>query len=861
LLCLLIFFLSLNGCDQQDQGREGSFHTLGNGMGVILVENHANPMVSSVICVKAGSAYEDRTNNGVSHLLEHLLFDGTGERTRIEIMEGIEDHGGYLNATTRDDHTAYILLIPSEHGEFGLNIQKDMLFNSIFPDSELVKERKVVIEEINKDSDSPNYVSEKFHRSYLYHGTPFSKPVIGFKNIIASISKEEIISYYRERYVPENMVAFITGDFKSEEMLADLERIFGVVPPGNDPETIDQVRLPRRSNKIYRLNNQYEVSNVNISFDAPAPGEDDYYPYDYFVRTLNYHEGAPLLATLKGGSAPLAFSVSTDLSPHPGFSTFTINISTKPGKEETVVQTVLDLLKKESSEEPGSDEIQGVMVDIKSGEYFLKERYHYYGLMKAPFIVSAGFDFLENYVSRMEEVSPSMIRKVAEQHFSRPRYVATVVGPPGPPGHAVSESVPLKEKGTITKEVLANGMRLIVREEAGSDIFAVHVLAGNRVYMESDGKHGLSDFLSRMLMRGTETRDSETLAGDLAGIGASVTVVDNPYIPYDDYYTSRQYSFIRFETLGEYWREGLDLLSDIIRNPALDSKEIEGTRQKMLSLIYQRDASTYKTARRLFYETLFRNHSFAHSIMGMEDDIEAISGADLKWLHKTLYAPNNLVISVVSGVSTDSVVKSLSTLFSDMEPMELPGEVLEVPRKLSVLRVAEERMGKEQAYIYMGNIVPGIEDDDVPTLRMMIAILSERLALELREKEGLAYSVGASAEFARGFGWYAITMGTEQSNYNRALSGIRREIERFRSEGVEEEVLEKAINRVMGRSLMRRLSSINRASYSGIYEFLLDDYGQSEIRLNALKEVRTDDIRRLARKYLHSNEGVLVAVR
>ena len=127
----LLIVLGCSGSNPESMGNR--HHTLTNGMEVILVENHASPMVSSVVSVKAGSIYEDGTNNGVSHLLEHLLFDGTGERTRIEIMEGIEDHGGYLNATTRDDHTAYILLIPSEHMEFGLAVQTDMLFNSIFP--------------------------------------------------------------------------------------------------------------------------------------------------------------------------------------------------------------------------------------------------------------------------------------------------------------------------------------------------------------------------------------------------------------------------------------------------------------------------------------------------------------------------------------------------------------------------------------------------------------------------------------------------------------------------------------------------------------------------------------------------------
>jgi predicted Zn-dependent peptidase len=367
---LLAIGAACGGCGRSERAGGGHF-TLGNGMEVVLVENHASPMISSIVCVRAGSAYEDGTNNGVSHLLEHLLFDGTGERTRIEIMDGIENRGGYLNATTRDDHTAFILLVPSEHIDFGLDVQADMLFNSVFPDSELAKERKVVIEEINKDTDSPAYLSEKFHRSFLFQGTPFTRPVIGYRNIIASISRDEILRYYRERYVPGNMIAFVTGDFEEEEMLATLERIFGVVPPGKTPEPIRDVRLPRRPNRIFRLDSDTDVSRVSVSFDAPAPDDPEFYAIDLFVRILTRHDGSPLPLALEGGADPLTHSIGTDLSPHPGFSTLTFTFTTQPGREEEAVDTLLRLLEEESGREPDPEELEAVMVDIKSSEFFL----------------------------------------------------------------------------------------------------------------------------------------------------------------------------------------------------------------------------------------------------------------------------------------------------------------------------------------------------------------------------------------------------------------------------------------------------------------------------------------------------------
>ncbi len=109
-LALCAFAVALAG--------ETSFYTLPNGMEVILKENHAVPLVSSVVVVKAGSKYENDQNNGFTHLLEHMLFNGTEKRTREEFNESIKDHGGYINAFTRQEITGYLIVMPKEFIEY-----------------------------------------------------------------------------------------------------------------------------------------------------------------------------------------------------------------------------------------------------------------------------------------------------------------------------------------------------------------------------------------------------------------------------------------------------------------------------------------------------------------------------------------------------------------------------------------------------------------------------------------------------------------------------------------------------------------------------------------------------------------------
>jgi len=171
LFLIFIFTISLLA---EDNNRT-TYATLGNGMKLVLKENHSSPMITSVVFVNAGARYENQKTNGITHFLEHLLFNGTNTRDRIELNETITEYGGYINAFTRKDLTAYLVLMPKEYIDIGLDIQSDQLFNSIIPEAELDKERKIVIEEIRKANDVPETLAEYFFNEVVFEGTPYAR--------------------------------------------------------------------------------------------------------------------------------------------------------------------------------------------------------------------------------------------------------------------------------------------------------------------------------------------------------------------------------------------------------------------------------------------------------------------------------------------------------------------------------------------------------------------------------------------------------------------------------------------------------------------------------------------------------------
>jgi zinc protease len=406
-------------------------YSLAGGMQVILVEKHANPMTACMVYVNAGSKYETEKNNGVTHFLEHLLFDGTKTRTRVDITEGIKAKGGYINAFTQKELTCYMVLMPKDFIEDGLAIQSDMLFNSTIPDTELAKERKVVIEEIKKDEDNIDYQVEKFFDAEVYKGTSYARPVLGNENTISSMSKEEIIQYYHTYYEPGNMIALVIGDFQTGDMQLLLQKYYGGKNVTSVSLTNPQFTWsPPAGKEIKYKEIQAENTYVNVCFDAPRYDSPDYFAFDLLTEILNLGETSPLYKALTSGPDPLATQVSANLETEKEFSTLNISIITNsPEKVEKILDVTVKVLQELAQKPLEQKLLQSVIVSSKTHRYYQEEKLHFYGMMVAPVLVTSGWKFWDTFIDNLEKVSPPMVQTVAKEYFSDPKYIATVVRP------------------------------------------------------------------------------------------------------------------------------------------------------------------------------------------------------------------------------------------------------------------------------------------------------------------------------------------------------------------------------------------------------------------------------------------------
>ncbi|WP_242978958.1 M16 family metallopeptidase [Rhodohalobacter mucosus] len=197
---------------------------LPNGLKIVTERIDSVKSVSAGIWVKTGSRNESNDLAGVTHFLEHMLFKGTEHRSAYDIAQSMESVGGYLNAFTSTEYTCYFARCLDTQLNSALDVLSDMVRNSVFPEEELEKEKKVVLEEMKMYKDSPDdYVFELFS-SRVFDNHPIGRPIIGFEETVSSFTRQDLFNYMAERYRPDNLLVAVAGHVDHDEVIELVEQ-------------------------------------------------------------------------------------------------------------------------------------------------------------------------------------------------------------------------------------------------------------------------------------------------------------------------------------------------------------------------------------------------------------------------------------------------------------------------------------------------------------------------------------------------------------------------------------------------------------------------------------------------------------
>jgi predicted Zn-dependent peptidase len=258
------------------------FHTLPNGFRVVTERMEGLKSASLGIWVMAGARNERLEQNGIAHFLEHMAFKGTKRRSALEIAEKIEDVGGYINAYTSREMTAYYARVLEDDVPLGLDVIADIVLNSTYDPKEIEIERGVILQEIGQSNDTPDDVIFDWLQEASYPDQPLGRAILGPAERVRNFSRADFTGFVAEHYGPGQMILSAAGAIDHDALLAEAERLFGHLPA----RAMNAAPEGRFIGREYRQIKELEQAHFTLALEGPGYREDTIYTAQIYSMAL-----------------------------------------------------------------------------------------------------------------------------------------------------------------------------------------------------------------------------------------------------------------------------------------------------------------------------------------------------------------------------------------------------------------------------------------------------------------------------------------------------------------------------------------------------------------------------------------------
>lgn len=911
-LSLIFFILGILivSCSQEEKSMdsvnvsESSQNTgitkyqLDNGLTVILEENNASPVVSVNVWVKTGSACEVEGEYGLAHVHEHMLFKGTEKRKVGEIARVIESSGGDINAFTSFDETVYYVVIASRFLDTALDVLSDAMQNSTFDPEELNKELEVVVEEIRRGKDSPsrNLNEKMFSTTFTEH--PYGRPVIGSEESVRSFTREGITDFYKKWYTPNNMVLVVVGDFETEKVMPKIEELYGNFPSRELPECVIADEPDQEGMKTYVIDKPLQEGYFSLAYHIPNAKHEDTPVIDVLSNILGGGESSRLFRNIKEDKGLVNNIYAYAFTPkYEGL--FAVGGSIDPAKSKEALPEIAKEINRLKYEPVTSEELQRVKVNLESDALYTKETMQGQARKLGFFEVETDdFRYEQEYLDRVSKVTPEDIMLAAQTYFNdenltagfllpsdsitiKEEEVATIIKKASKESQeendgkgevliekdtmAVAEETkvaanedqstsPDAVSGDVNKYVLQNGITVLIKKNNSVPLFAARAAFLGGVRYEDEATNGVSNFVSRMLTRGTESRSALEIAEQIESIAGEV-----------EGFSGRNSFGVTVESLSKNFVPAMDIFSDVILNPSFDPEETERARREILADINRQGDNLLRTTVNLFLDTLYTEHPYRLNPLGSAENVSAFDPESLRRFYSKYARPENLVITVVGNVNEEEVLETIKEDFGGMEKSNIPAPIINADEPPSEIREKiDTKEDKAQTHILLGFQGPTLMEEDHYAIEVLNTIMSGmggRLFLELRDKKSLAYTVTSFYTPGLEPGFLGVYIGTAPQKEEEAIHGMKEQLELLLKEGVSDEEIERAQNYLVGGfeiGLQENSAQAAKITFDELYGIGWEEYNEYSEKIYS---VTKEDVLAAARKYIDLDKYTLVIVK
>ena len=327
-------------------GMDASMHdewVLSNGLRVVGERLPYLRTVSMGVWLHVGSMFELPEENGLSHFMEHMVFKGTGKRTARQIAEEMDAVGGQLNAFTGKDCTCFYAKVIDEDVALAADILADLVTNATLDETELEKERGVILEEIAMDEDSPEDLVHDLLSKAMFGDQSLGMPILGTESLIAGYKRQNLVDYRKKHYSPERAVIALAGNYDPEQMKALLEEFFG-----GWRADIGQLQAPSQqvlTGQKALKEKDTEQMHICLGFPGASYGSEDIYPQAALNNLLGGAMSSRLFQRIREDLG-MAYSIYTYPNTYQGCGTFAVYAGVSPKNAERVLEEIRRELQK-----------------------------------------------------------------------------------------------------------------------------------------------------------------------------------------------------------------------------------------------------------------------------------------------------------------------------------------------------------------------------------------------------------------------------------------------------------------------------------------------------------------------------------
>jgi zinc protease len=735
--------------------------TLSNGAEVILHVDRKLPVVHVNLWYHVGSKNEEKGRTGFAHLFEHMMLQGSKHNPDdyFTFMQRIGARGGRdSNGTTNNDRTNYFSTGPAESLELMLWAHADLLATlaDSLTQQKLDNQREVVRNERRQNYDNVPYGHWSIHlvNNLFPEGHPYRWPVIGSHEDLQAATLEDVKTFFRTYYTPNNLSLVISGDFDPAEARKLVEKHFGSIPPG---PTLARPRhwIPELDGeKVVEVSDRVPQERVYLAFPGPAMSDEGAEALDLastiLGEGLRSRLGKALVYDSKLCSDATAFYWPSEIA-----GAFVVIATLRPGsKMADVERTIHRELSRLAGKGPTAAELAAArsraLTSIISGLQnvgafggkgdILNHHNTFYG-DPAHFVTE---------IEEIQKLSAGDVRAAAARWLDTPdrlviRYrpepaskpSAAVADRAKAPGFGAERAF---EAPVVSSDRLPNGLEIHVVERRDLPVVAATLVSRAASIHDPSGKEGLAYLTTLGMKLGAGKRSALAIEEALAELGTALTTD-----------TARERAALGVEVLKPNLAGALALLSDMVLRPSFPSAEIDRERAILVDAIARLEASPNVIARLRDIVIFGREHPYGRPVTGYRRTVSSLTRDDLAAFHARAWKPDAAALLLVGDLSLDEGKRLAAAAFGRWSGQAPPAPAIPPPAPIARGKIVlVDRPGAAQSNVVHVYSAPLRKEDDYYAWRLASDVLgagaSGRLYRNLRQDKG--YSYGPSSQVA-----------------------------------------------------------------------------------------------------------------